>query len=110
MPTETDREYKDRTARYQQIQEDFAGGKIAGINDFITYNLDIQEFAQEWVGGINNPVTLRAFYFECLKKITVLDPTVGSGAFLFAALNILEPLYEICVDKLKELGGSKYPD
>jgi hypothetical protein len=26
--------------------------------------------------------------------ITILDPTCGSGAFLFAALNVLEPLYE----------------
>lgn len=110
LPTETEREYKARKERYQQIKEDFTAGKIAGINDFITYNLDIRRFAEDWLGSISNPVTLRAFYFECLTKITVLDPTVGSGAFLFAALNILEPLYEICVDKLKELGGPKYPD
>ena len=30
--------------------------------------------------------------------VSVLDPTCGSGAFLFAALNILEPLYSACVD------------
>jgi len=42
--------------------------------------------------------------------VTVLDPTVGSGAFLFAALNLLEPLYEICLAKMEELGGEKYPD
>ncbi len=27
----------------------------------------------------------------------MLDPTCGSGAFLFAALNILKPLYEACL-------------
>ena len=32
--------------------------------------------------------------------ITILDPTCGSGAFLFAALNILEPLYEACLDRM----------
>ena len=33
--------------------------------------------------------------------MTVLDPTCGSGAFLFAALNILEPLYEACLDRME---------
>ena len=31
----------------------------------------------------------------------MLDPTCGSGAFLFAALNILEPLYETCIDRMQ---------
>jgi len=33
--------------------------------------------------------------------VSVLDPTCGSGAFLFAALNILEPLYEACLDRMQ---------
>jgi len=110
LPTETDREYKARQKRYQQTKVDFAAGKIASINDLITYNLDILKFAEDWAKSIKDPVTLRAFYFECLTKITILDPAVGSGAFLFAALNMLEPLYEICLDKMRELGGPKYPD
>lgn len=110
LPTETEREYQARQKRYQQIKEDFAAGEIANINDLITYNLDIRKFAEDWAGGIKDPVTLRAFYFHCLTKVTILDPAVGSGAFLFAALNLLEPLYEICLDKMAELGGPKYPD
>jgi len=110
LPTETGCEYQARQKRYQQIEEDFASGKITNINDLITYNLDIRKFAEDWTRGIKDPVTLRAFYFHCLTKLTVLDPAVGSGAFLFAALNMLEPLYEICLDKMEELGGPKYPD
>jgi len=110
LPTETEREYQARQKRYQQIKEDFATGKIASINDLITYNLDIRKFAEDWVSRIKDPVTLRAFYFHCLTKVRILDPAVGSGAFLFAALNLLEPLYEICLDKMEELGGAKYPD
>ncbi|MFO7772961.1 MAG: Eco57I restriction-modification methylase domain-containing protein [Dehalococcoidia bacterium] len=110
LPTETEREYRARQKRYRQIKDDFAAGKIAGINDLINYNLDIRKFAQDWVRGIKDPVTLRAFYFHCLTKVTILDPAVGSGAFLFAALNLLEPLYEICLDKMEELGGPKYQD
>ena len=110
LPTETEREYKARQKRYQQIKEDFAAGKISNINDLITYNLDIRKFAEDWARGIKDPVTLRAFYFHCLTKVSVLDPAVGSGAFLFAALNMLEPLYESCLDKMQELGGPKYAD
>jgi len=110
LPTETEREYQARQKRYQQIKAGFAAGKITSINDLITYNLDIRKFAEDWARGIKDPVTLRAFYFHCLTKATILDPAVGSGAFLFAALNMLEPLYEICLDKMQELGGPKYPD
>ena len=35
------------------------------------------------------------------RQVTILDPTCGSGAFLFAALNILEPLYEACLDRME---------
>jgi hypothetical protein len=110
LPTETEREYAARRKRLQQIRDDFAAGKIAAINDFITYNLDIEAFVQDFLEGLIDPQTLRAFYFECLKKLTVLDPTVGSGAFLFAAMNILETLYEIALDKMEELADAKYPD
>jgi methylase of polypeptide subunit release factors len=33
--------------------------------------------------------------------MTILDPTCGTGAFLLAALRILEPLYELCVARLQ---------
>jgi hypothetical protein len=46
------------------------------------------------------PDLLRAFW-KAIEGVTVLDPTCGSGAFLFAALNILEPLYETCLDRME---------
>ncbi len=110
LPTETEREHTARLARLAGLRADFKAGKIAAVNDLITYNLDSERFVQDWLRGLTDPLTLRAFYFECLRRLTVLDPTVGSGAFLFAAMNILEPLYEICLDKMAALGGPKYPD
>ena len=44
---------------------------------------------------------MKRFYAE-LQKVTILDPTCGSGAFLFAALNILEPLYEVCISRMQD--------
>ena len=75
--------------------------QIIQINDFITYNLDIRSFATDLIGKTANPHLVNHFY-KALQEITILDPTCGSGAFLFAAMNILEPLYEVCIDRMQE--------
>jgi hypothetical protein len=41
--------------------------------------------------------------YRLLKELTILDPTCGSGAFLFAALHILLDVYSVVVDKAEEL-------
>ena len=43
-----------------------------------------------------------------MNDMTILDPTCGSGAFLFAALNILEPLYEGCIMRMKTYIDENY--
>ena len=105
LPTETEREFAARRRRYEQIKADFSAGKITTVDDLVTYNLDIQELVEDWLRTLDDPVTLRRFYFECLTRLTVLDPTCGSGAFLFAAINILEPLYELALDKMLQVVG-----
>ena len=52
------------------------------------------------ISGSEGPDLLRAFW-HAIRDVTVLDPTCGSGAFLFAALNILQPLYEACLDRMQ---------
>ena len=102
LPTETEREFLARQQRYESIRQDFEDGKITSINDIITYNLDIERLALDFIAGIQDAEVLRDFYFEGLRKITVLDPTCGSGAFLFAALKVLHPLYAACIRKMQE--------
>jgi type II restriction/modification system DNA methylase subunit YeeA len=41
-------------------------------------------------------------FYHALQSISILDPTCGSGAFLFAAMNILEPLYEVSISRMQE--------
>ncbi len=100
LPTETWREYAARRQRCLEVRQRLAGGGIAQVNDLITYNLDIRRFAEDAILSSEGPELLRAFY-HAITGITVLDPTCGSGAFLFAALNILEPLYEACLDRMR---------
>jgi len=97
LPTETWREYIERRNRCLDLRRKLAAGEVAAINDFITYNLDIERFAEDVIVNSEGPELVRAFW-KALTGISILDPTCGSGAFLFAALNILEPLYNACLD------------
>ena len=115
LPTEIWREVVERRNRYQEIKSKLQNGEITDINDFITYNLDIRQFAEDVISQAESPDVIRAFYFtiaghrreqgtnqkEDIPAMSILDPTCGSGAFLFAALNILEKLYESCIEKME---------
>lgn len=100
LPTEIWREVIARRKRYEDVRFKLASGDIQSINDLITYNLDIRQFAQDVIEQCEGPDLLRAFW-HAIQEVTVLDPTCGSGAFLFAALNILEPLYEACLNRME---------
>ena len=100
LPTEIWRETITRWRHYFKVRQKLENGEINTINDLITYNLNIRQFAQDVIETWEGPELIRAFY-KAITQITVLDPTVGSGAFLFAALNILEPLYEACIDRMQ---------
>jgi hypothetical protein len=97
--TETWREYVYRRIRCLEIREKLKTGDVHHINDFITLNLDIWQFARDAVITSEGPKLLRAFW-HAIETVTVLDPTCGSGAFLFAALRILETLYSDCLERM----------
>ena len=99
-PTEIWREVVARRDRYESIHAKLSNGEIDDISAFITYNLDIRQFAQDVIENCEGPELLRAFW-KAIAGVTILDPTCGSGAFLFAALNILEPFYEACLDRME---------
>ena len=100
LPNEIWRETIDRLQRCGDILGKINRGEITSINDFITYNLDIRTFASDLITYGDSRFV--GWFYHALQKVTVLDPTCGSGAFLFAAMNILEPLYEICIDRMQE--------
>jgi len=129
LPTETWREYVARRERCLDLRGKLAAGEIRAVNDLITYNLDIRQFAQDAVQHCEGPELLVAFWRSiagCIpdksnsrmaQGITILDPACGSGAFLFAALNILEPLYDACLERMEffleewgEAGRKNHPN
>ncbi len=100
LATETWREVVARRNHCEEIRKKLASGEIRSINDLVTYNLDICRFAEEVIANCEGPELLRAFY-KAIRSISVLDPACGSGAFLFAALNILERLYDTCLVRMQ---------
>jgi methylase of polypeptide subunit release factors len=100
LPTEIWREVVARRQRHADLKSKIANREVANINELVTLNLDIRQFAQDVIEHCEGPELLRALW-HAIEKLTVLDPTCGSGAFLFAALNILEPLYEACLDRME---------
>lgn len=114
LPTEIWRETVARRMRCAELQQKLYDGEVRSINHFITLNLDIRRFAQDVVENAE-PELLSAL-FKAIRKVSVLDPTCGSGAFLFAALEILEPLYRASLDRMRALlddwkqSGEKRPN
>ena len=101
LPTETWREVVARRSRYQGVRDKLASWEVSDVNELVTLNLDIEQFAQDVIVRSEGPELLRAFW-HALREVSVLDPTCGSGAFLFAALNILEPLYTASLESMRD--------
>lgn len=99
LPTETWREHVARRQRCLEIREKLRKGEVHQINDLITLNLDIWQFARDAIVNAEGPELLRAFW-HVITSMTILDPTCGSGAFLFAALCIMESLYSDCLERM----------
>lgn len=101
LPTETWRELVARRERYASLKAKAASGEISSIEDFITLNLNIRQFARDAIQYAESPDLVRAFW-KGISAIKVLDPACGSGAFLFAALNILYDLYDACLERMEQ--------
>jgi hypothetical protein len=109
LPTETWREVIARRQHYQQIRMKLEADVPLSIDDLIIYNLDIYQFAQDVIERCEDHQLLQAFH-ESILALSVLDPTCGTGAFLLATLDILEPLYTACLERLermKSVNGSR---
>jgi hypothetical protein len=107
LPTEIWREVVARRERYASVREKLASGQIADIPDFITYNLDIRQFTLDVILETESTDLVKAFWVTLNGSedgsklpLSILDPTCGSGAFLFAALEILTPIYQACLDRM----------
>lgn len=115
LPTETWREALTRRARYHSLRQRLQDGRITTIADLTTENLNLERLCLDFIRRHDGSDLITAFYTAIAGRprqegtnaaerrgITVLDPACGSGAFLFAALNVLQPLYDACISRMQE--------
>jgi len=93
LPTEKRREAADRIRTYRRVYIRIKEGKIECVNDAVTHNLNIMQLAVDWLSEQEAPSILYKAW-NVLTALRVLDPTCGSGAFLLAAMKVLQDLYE----------------
>ena len=93
LPTEKLRETAHRVLAFRDVKQRIESGEIGDVNSAITANLNLVQLALDWLSTQTSPTTLRTAW-EALATLKVLDPTCGSGAFLLAAMKVLEELYE----------------
>ena len=114
LPTETWRETIARRKRFFALKNKLANGEVTDIADLITHNLDIEKlifdtlqendskFISEFYAAIAGRQKQEDKNLIARQRITILDPACGSGAFLFAALGVLERLYTVCIKRMRE--------
>ena len=108
LPTEKRRESADRIRRYRILKNRMERGEIASVNEATTANLDLTRLAMDWLLDQKSSERL-AKAWQILKGMRVLDPTCGSGAFLLAALKVMQDLYESALMATANLkGGGGY--
>lgn len=99
LPNETWREHVARRHRAATVLQRLSNGEITSLEEMHVRNLNLRQFAQDAIEAAEGPELVRAMW-ESLNELSVLDPACGSGAFLFAALNTFEPLYDACLERM----------
>ncbi len=90
LPGETWVEMFHRRERYEQILRKMED--ISELNLVITYCLDARRLIRDAIEEAPNGASILKMW-KGISETSVLDPTCGSGAFLFAALELLEESY-----------------
>lgn len=92
LPGESWWELVDRRFNIARLRAAAKAGDMSSLADAISSNIDLETLAVDLIDALDTPSDVAAAW-DVLTGLRVLDPTCGSGAFLFAALNILQRLY-----------------
>ena len=101
-----------RRKRHAELVQLVDSGGVTGIDDAVTANLDMAGLMTDYFTQLNSAEECQQA-FDVLQGLTVCDPTVGSGAFLLAALDVLDPMYTAVFDRADEIsagGGGSVPN
>ena len=102
-----------RREKYKQLLERLSDKKKEwSIDESVTYNLDLTTLMDDYLSLLNTKEEIETAY-KVLRSLKICDPTVGSGAFLLAALELLDPIYTAVIESARYLQSKrtlKYKD
>jgi hypothetical protein len=102
LPDESWVEMFYRRERVSRLTADLAEGKSQTVNDLVTLNLSAQALLVDAIDQMDSSKAVDTLWNE-VTGLSIIDPTCGSGAFLFAALEVLEDVYAHIADRISEL-------
>lgn len=102
LPDETWVEMFHRRERVERLFALIHSGELTSVNDLVTHNLNTLHVINAVISEVVDPEVLQKLWIE-LSSMSILDPTCGSGAFLFAALEIMEDVYAKLADRIMDL-------
>ncbi len=99
LPLETERDFQARQRRYALLFSRLQQGEIFRVTELVSANLDLQQLLIDLIDTAHDLAFVLQLY-SLLSQMTILDPTCGAGAFLLAALTILQPIYAACLTRI----------
>ncbi|MEQ4724932.1 DNA methyltransferase [Nonomuraea sp. B19D2] len=102
LEEETWREVVRRRSVVSGRLEALARGEVTDGYTAVRMQVNTVQLLSDSVFSLEDPALALDFYKK-LTRLKVLDPTCGSGAFLFAALTPLKRLYDECLDLFSRL-------
>jgi len=100
LPGESWIETLDRRARVDELLADIGAGEINTVDELVSRNLDSRTLLADVVHALDSPQEVADAWDE-VSRTTVIDPTCGSGAFLFAALDVLDDVYAALLERAR---------
>jgi hypothetical protein len=99
LPGETWVEMFYRRERVETLIDNLSTNGLEHVNDIVTLNLNGSKLVSDLIANAPNAESIHKIW-GAISELSVIDPTCGSGAFLFAALTALEPIYEELLEAL----------
>ena len=97
FPGETWWEVEHRRSHFDTTFARAKSGEINNVDEAVTANLDLESLATHVIDSMDTPANIVSAW-RILSDLKIIDPTCGSGAFLFSALKILHELYGAVID------------
>ena len=108
LPGETWRDMFERRGRVDALRQSIADGVVNSIESLVVENIDLRSLLVDTIRSMASPEDVLGAWEET-SRVSVLDPTCGSGAFLFAALDILDDVYAAILETAEAHVRSRSP-